>query len=43
MGAKDWPRAVEMFELCVLFSPTIEGYRKLLIQCREHIDASPCA
>jgi len=42
MGQKDWTRAVEMFELCVLFSPTIEGYRRLLLQCQQHLDgASP--
>jgi hypothetical protein len=41
MKQEDWGRAVEMFELCVRFSPSAEGYRRLLATCQEHLTAPP--
>jgi hypothetical protein len=43
MGKEDWSLAVEMFDLCVRFSPGIEGYQRLLAKCQEHLASQPAA
>jgi hypothetical protein len=43
MKQEDWSRAVEMFNLCVRFSPGVEGYQRLLATCQKNLDTPPAS